>query len=81
LTNPSDREVFAPEGALHAKTDGDMRGEVRCAICAALLMAMAVPMPAAAHTRPGAGDPVVQTRQGAARGLTTDGADKFLGLP
>jgi hypothetical protein len=58
-----------------------MRGTVRCAICAALLMAMAMPVPAAAQTRSGTRDPVVQTRQGAARGLTTDGADKFLGLP
>jgi carboxylesterase type B len=51
----------------------------RCAICALVLMAMA--MPAAAAARPGAGGPVVQTRQGAAKGLTADGADKFLGLP
>ena len=58
-----------------------MRGTVRCAICAALVMALAMAMPAAAHTRPRGGDPVVQTRQGAVRGLTADGADKFLGLP
>jgi carboxylesterase type B len=58
-----------------------MRGTVRCAICAALVMALTMATPAAAHTRPRVGDPVVQTRQGAVRGLTTDGADKFLGLP
>ena len=57
-----------------------LRGTIgRCAIGAVLLMAL--PMPAAAATPAGAGDPVVHTRQGEARGLTADGADKFLGLP
>jgi para-nitrobenzyl esterase len=59
-----------------------LRGTVgRCVLCALALMAMPMPMPAAAAGRPGGGDPVVHTRQGTARGLTADGADKFLGLP
>ena len=57
-----------------------LRGTIgRYAICALVFMAMATPAAAAAH--PGARDPVVQTRQGAAKGLTAEGADEFLGLP
>ena len=51
-----------------------LRGTIgRYAIRALVLMAMATPAAAAAD--PGARDPVVQTRQGAAKGLTAEGAE------
>src|SRR5262249_12890421 len=78
---------FATGAATPRQGDGSMvqqairRCAARAALAGALATMAALPATASGHERGGQSSPVARTQQGVVRGLTAEGADKFLGIP